>query len=315
MTALNQTLIIKAPVRQPPAQRAAPATLRAVVLLDGGVRPNSFAQCIQRSVLDLPVDANHSVLQLWLDQVDRLRCSLGLDRLPMRVRTGSAHRGPRRSSTRAGPTVLLENDPVSFRGTAGVLRDVASAYQDHDNLLAIAGGQIPLVPLDRVFATMADARGDLTLLANPDQSPAEVLLFSARTMRAVSTRGYVDLKEQALPRIARDHRVMVARLPRPAAAPIRSRREYLTALRHYHRASRAGWMDPHEQQCFSSFAICEAGSRAAESAMLHDSVVLDGGIVESGAVVVRSVVCAGGRVKAGQTVVDATVCGRGLEPA
>jgi mannose-1-phosphate guanylyltransferase len=211
--------------------------------------------------------------------------------------------------------VLLENDPVSFRGTAGVLRDVASAYQDHDNLLAIAGAQIPLVPLDRVFAMMAEARGDMTLLANPDQSPAELLLFSARTMRGVSTKGYVDLKEQALPRIARDHQVMVARLPRPAGAPIRSRRQYIWALRHYHRASRAVWMDPHEQQCFSSFAIREAGSRVSDTAVLHDSVVLDGGIVESGAVVVRSVVCAGGRVQAGQTVVDVTVCARGLDPA
>ena len=53
-----------------------------------------------------------------------------------------------------------------------------------------------------------------------------------------------------------------------------------------------------------SFAMAEPGAQVDPKARVHDSVILDGGIVESGAVVVRSLVCAGGVVRKDHKTVD-----------
>jgi NDP-sugar pyrophosphorylase family protein len=55
----------------------------------------------------------------------------------------------------------------------------------------------------------------------------------------------------------------------------------------------------------SAFAIVEPGAMVSSSARIHDSVVLAGGVVESGAVVVRSLVA--GTVRRDRKVVDLCV--------
>ena len=50
--------------------------------------------------------------------------------------------------------------------------------------------------------------------------------------------------------------------------------------------------DPLAEDWRPSFAIAEAGAEVDQTARVHDSVVLAGGVVEAGAVVVRSVVAA-----------------------
>jgi mannose-1-phosphate guanylyltransferase len=124
--------------------------------------------------------------------------------------------------------------------------------------------------------------------------------------------GYVDLKEQALPLIARKHRVQVIPRARPLALPLRTRADYIRALRWYHRSPRVEpTTDPFEEDWRPVFALCEQGADVDPSARLHDSVVLAGGRVERGAMVVRSVVCAGGVVERNQTVVDRVVTAAG----
>jgi hypothetical protein len=102
--------------------------------------------------------------------------------------------------------------------------------------------------------------------------------------------------------------VSVIKRDRPLALPLRTRADYIRALRWYHQAPRAqSVLDPFEECWRPVFAVWEQGAHVDPSAQLHDSVVLAGGTVERGAHVVRSVVCAGGIVRSHQTVVDGVV--------
>jgi hypothetical protein len=100
----------------------------------------------------------------------------------------------------------------------------------------------------------------------------------------------------------------VLRRARPLALPLRTRADYVRALRWYHQVPRPEpTLDPFAEDWQPVFALREQGAEVDPSARLHDSVVLAGGRVERGAMVVRSVVCAGGVVAKNQTVVDQVV--------
>ena len=73
-TSSNRTIAL---TRQPIGLAAGPTTdrlsrLRALVLLSGVVRAKSWINDIDRSVLDLPVDAGKSVLAHWFEHAAQL---------------------------------------------------------------------------------------------------------------------------------------------------------------------------------------------------------------------------------------------------
>src|SRR5688572_30136974 len=55
--------------------------LRAVVLLDGSVRKTPLTDAIGRSLLELPVERDRTLLDLWRNDVCSLVFDLGLDSL------------------------------------------------------------------------------------------------------------------------------------------------------------------------------------------------------------------------------------------
>jgi NDP-sugar pyrophosphorylase family protein len=65
--------------------------------------------------------------------------------------------------------------------------------------------------------------------------------------------------------------------------------------------------DPYREEWERSFAVIEPGADVADSATIHDSVVLAGASVGKDAVVVRSVVCPGAVVGAGTRCVGQVV--------
>jgi hypothetical protein len=140
----------------------------------------------------------------------------------------------------------------------------------------------------------------------------------------------VDLKEQALPKIAARSTVRAVKRARAAALPVRTRADYVSALREYHRRGldsklnsfvsprKAGSENGNggggdqESGAFSedwsaAFAVCEHGANVHPGARLHDSVVLRGATVERGTVLARCVVCPGARVPENQLLVDRVI--------
>src|SRR5439155_2131377 len=203
----------------------------------------------------------------------------------------------------------VERDLSEYRGTGGVLRDLAADYGDDDLVLVCNAAQVLLDPLAAIATALDRKDGDVTLVSHDDGTPSGVQLVRCNTLRMIPDHGFVDMKEQALPLIASKYDVTVLHCRRPTALPIRSLSDYIAAMRHYHRRGRGKPVaDPLVEDWQPAFAIVEPGASVDPGAHVHDAVVLKGGAVEKGGVVVRSIVCPGGVVSKDRPAVDQLVC-------
>ncbi len=289
--------------------------LRAVILLGGSVRPTPLTSHIGRAVLDLPLDDRRTLLHGWLGQVRELGSKIGLGELPVRVLVNRGTSDPASGNGGSWPELRVERDFAEYRGTGGVLGDVAWDYRDDDLILVANASQLLLDPLHRLAVAMAETRGQVCLVGHQDGTPSGLMLLTCGALRMIPGTGFVDMKEQAMPAIASNYEVTVVQRRRPTGLPIRTLAEYITALRHEHRGrlgSRAGG-DPLDESWQPAFSLVEAGATVEGGARVHDSVVLSGATVESGAVLVRSVACSGCRVRHDATAVDqyCTMAGEG----
>jgi N-acetylglucosaminyldiphosphoundecaprenol N-acetyl-beta-D-mannosaminyltransferase len=280
--------------------------LRALILLGGSVRPSPLSAATGRSVLDLPLDENGSILNYWLAQGAEMARLAGLEKLPVRVLVNHASREPVSAGEQYFGTFRVEKDLSEYRGTGGVLRDVAADYQDDDYILVANACQILLDPLPAIAAALAKQGGDVNLVAHDDGTPSGVQLLACKTVRLIGHNGYHDMKEQALPKIAAEFAVRAMRRRRPTGLPIRTLENYVEGLRLYHRRKNGKpvIVDPLAEDWSPSFSLVEAGAKVHPGARIHDSVVLSGATVDAGAVVVRSLVCGEAEIRTERTVVD-----------
>jgi hypothetical protein len=301
------------------------ARLRAAILLGGTVRPSVFGAGIRRSMLDLPVSANQTLLDYWGREFAEVARGLGLPKLAVRLVIGRNCIAPRKPPTADGVRMTVERDPVEFRGTGGVLHDLAMSYDDEDLLMVAVASQLSGESLATRVQRLWNAdngkptAGDARLLAGPNQEPTGLLMLRCGCLRDIAASGYTDLKEQALPAMAARHSVQVIS-GGGAVHSIRRWNDYLAALRHRHQPASAG--EPaaagsetppaFQEQWQPMFQVTEEGAAVDPSAVVHDSVVLSGGRVEAKAVLVRSLVGPGGVVRRGQVVVGRLVTADGL---
>jgi hypothetical protein len=283
--------------------------LRAVVLLSGQVRSTDLTQKLRRNVLDLPIDQDLTVLDLWQQEAALLAKALAGDELPLRVMVNRQGLRPTARGERPGVVVSVETDADDYRGTGGVLRDVAQEYGPDDYVLVVNGGQVPVQPLAAMAAALVRAGGDVRLLVSDDGTPTGVMLVRCGAVRSLPAVGFLDMKEQALPRIAADHKVTVVVSNRIVALPIRTRADYLRALFWHHRSLKAqrGGDEPFAERWQCTFSVVEKGAEVEQGARVHDSVVLAGARLEAGATLVHSVACSEGVVAANKTVIDEVV--------
>jgi hypothetical protein len=262
-----------------------------------------------RSLLDLPIDSEqHSLLDLWCAHASIQAASSRVEKFAVRLMTNGLK--PRRTATSEMVAFTVEQDPSEMRGTGGVLRDVVEDYPD-DSFIAVANAaQILNDSMPHLLSDLAATGADVALVAHEDGTPGGIWLARCGSLRMISPIGYVDMKEQALPLIARKSNVRVIRRRRPIGSPVRMHRDYIRALRDYHQRVTQpddAQRGPFDEDCSPAFSLCESGAEVHPTARLLDSVVLRGGRVERGAVVARSVVGPRGVVRHGQTVVDQLV--------
>jgi N-acetylglucosaminyldiphosphoundecaprenol N-acetyl-beta-D-mannosaminyltransferase len=283
--------------------------LKAVILLGGKVRQTSLGAALDRSVLDLPLDSEGTSLNHWVSQCDALARRVGLDNLAVRVMVDQKAFEPKRVKPDFASMVRVERDRSSFRGTGGLLADIAADYEDDDLILVANASQVLLDPLSAIAQALDHKTGDLTLISHKDGTASGIMLLACKAVRSINTVGFIDLKEQALPSIARSHDVRVVNCRQPTGLPLFSLNDYINALQQFHRrrSSRRARTNPLGEDFSRHFGLAEAGAEVADSAYLHDAVVLDGAIVEPGAAVIRSLVLPGAVVRAGAEVSDQLV--------
>ena len=282
--------------------------LRALILLAGSVRPGRLATSIGRPLFMLPQEADCTILDAWRREAAKLGGYLGIGALNVRVMIDRATPSPKEQPA-AGADLAparIERDPMGYRGTGGVLHDLAADFADDDLLLVANASQVLLEPLTGLVCDLAGAGADVSIISHEDGTASGLMLLRCAALRNLPAVGFIDMKEQALPGIAASHRVTVVKRASATAVPVRLLSGYVQALRHLHRRLEGKSLasSPFEEMWEPSFAIVEKGAEVDGSVRLHDSVVLTGGRVEAGAVVVHSVVCPGGVVRRGKNLID-----------
>lgn len=279
--------------------------LRALVLLGGAVRPNRLRQSIGRSVLDLPLDETTTLLGHWMHHAEDLADFCASTNLPVRLLVDNRSTEPV-SGAPFHLRLRIEHDVGEYRGTGGVLRDIATDYDDDDLILVGNAAQIVPGELHQIVAAMSEKGGDVTLVSHADGTPSGLMLLRCQVLSMIPKTGFVDMKEQALPRIADDYDVRVLRMHRASGFPVRSLDEYIRALKTFHRlrTGMAVLTDPLAEDWRSTFNVIEPGAKIGTGARLFDSVIFRDAVLEPGSVVVRSVVCSGAILHRDRSVVD-----------
>ena len=280
--------------------------LRAMVLLGGAVRSSPLSDACGRSLLDLPLGGDGSIFNHWLSHATDLARHAAIEKLPVRVMVNRNAPDPVSAAPMYYGNFRVERDLSEYRGTGGVLRDLAADYDDDDLVLVCNAAQVLLDPLVALATALNRKSGDFTLVSHNDGTPSGVMLARCKTLRMIPETGFVDLKEQALALMAGTYDVTVLNCRRPTGLPVRTLADYIVAMRHYEqrRVGKPQSTDPLSEDWMPAFAIVEAGAVVDPRAHVHDAIVLKGGMVESGAVVVRSIVCPNGIVKKDRHAVD-----------
>jgi hypothetical protein len=262
--------------------------LRGLILLGGVVRQNSLGVTLGRSALDLPVGNGKTILTRWLGEAAAVARTFGFDHLPVRLLVDSNAIEPRSAISAPGAQYFrTERDVSEYRGTGGLIGNIAVDYSDDDIILVGNAAQVLLDPLPALTMSLMKTRGVVSIIGHRDGEPSGLMLITCRALRLIPRVGFVDMKEQALPIIAKKYDVRVVQCRRPTGLAIRTLSDYIGALRALHQPTRAAATDPWAEDWKSTFAIVEPGATVAPSARIHDSVVLAGANVEANAVVVR----------------------------
>jgi hypothetical protein len=286
-----------------------PKKLAGMILLGGWVRPKELSKVAGRSLLDLPIDAEHSLLAHWLTEAGAL-CRVGkIDFLPVRILLDQHSPKPTLPVVPEGIALSLEHDPSEFRGTAGVLHDACAKYHDDDLILVANAAQILFCPLYRLLSCLDTLDAGVAMAAHADGTPVTLMLLRCACLRDIPPVGYCDLKEQALPLIAQRYPIKAATFSHLICRGIRTRDSYVQALRALHGRSAA---DPLAENWRSDFQICESGATVGRGARLHNSVVLRGAVIGRDAVLVRSVAFPGAVVPPGALLVDKLISADGI---
>ena len=289
--------------------------MHALVLLAGAPKPSPLLSGAQRCVVDLPFDERRDLLALWLEQCRTLFNGCDEQPLQLRLLANANVPSPRPRSDEemadlAPFAIRIEQETTAYRGSGGALRDAVAAHDDDDRILVATAGQLLLHPLNELVALLCAEAADITVFSHRDGTPGGLFYLRCGCLRDLPDRGFIDFKEQALPRLARRHTVRVVETAGPSALPVRTQRDYLTALRWFHgHGGAAALRDPFAEDCHRTFAIVEPNATVASDTHIHDAVVLAGARVESGATVVRCVVGPGARVPRGARVVDEIITG------
>lgn len=282
--------------------------VRALVLLSGGVRKTELAAGLERSLLDLPLPGGKTILGAWLEHAQQLGSACSV-----RVLVSQGLALPERAPGGALADVTIAHDKGEFRGTGGVLRDAAEEFDDDDWLLVAAGNQVLQRSLGSLVADLTSLESPVALLSESDGTSVGVELVQCRALREIRPKGYIDLKEQALPQIAAQFGVRVARSTTRAAYAIRTLDQYVRAVRTLSQSDRCTLdEDVFAEEWSPTFSLVQEGARVAQGAMVHDAIVMQGATVEAGAVLVRSLVCPGASVLRGAMVADTVVSAKSV---
>ncbi len=306
-----------------PANTGGPAaqTLCAVILA-GRLRQAPLQEALNLHLLCLPVGRAGTLLETWIEALTSIP---NLQRTRVVVNTaadassvrGVMPREIRGAGQRSSNAVEVMAEPRSWRGAAGIVRDVTEDQENESIVLVCEGTRLPprsLTPLLEAITHVDPKTGTspagVVGVVGEDR-PAGVYAFRRKALRLAPRVGYFDMKEQFLPLLARsEQRVVIARLEGDTAH-LRDLKTYLAAAQGSLAAGEGGDVEASGSGSSSNltspmrvssrasvsgsavldgFCIIEPGAVVEDGAVVHDSIVLWGATIGGGSIVSRSVI-------------------------
>ncbi len=319
--------------RNEPTDRSAGGRLRSCALLAGGLKPSPLAAEAGLSPLDLLLAPGLTLMQLWCDKLAQLAAAEGTTPLAVRIVWGGASPAPSPACAAreegGALTLQLAQEPRSYRGPAGVARDVCLAEEgaDDDLFLLADAARAVLGDLTPLLVEHRRRDADVSIAHEADGSPSGLYLASRRSLALAQQDGYQDLKEQWLPKVRRGGlRIEAIQLPAESAtSPVRTRQQALAVAASLARersvlgaVQREGGVERVGRSGLrlapgvvrAGVTVLDPQAAVSDTAVVVDSIVMAGAVVEREAVVARSIICPGAAVEAGAKVVDAVIgCG------
>ena len=136
----------------------------------------SFRIASAAPFLIFPFKTTARFYRRWCDEGVTLLRGLTIPRLQIRLIIDQGSVAP--SLTMRNPSVSLsvERDPLEYRGSGGVLRDVTAGYDDSDYLLVANAAQIVVENLLSVTSALIERDADIALVSHSDGSPGGFML-------------------------------------------------------------------------------------------------------------------------------------------
>jgi len=272
------------------------------VLLAGLLRPSPLREGIDLPGLCLPLGAKGSLLDAWLNVLRRVP---GLYDIRIAVNGRADHATVSKlvaASLSADPAnarfeIKTIAEQTSWRGTTGLVRDVTEDAQPGDLILVIEAHCLPPDSVRPVIDRLPSNRAGVIGISGLDQ-PAGVYLLRIEAVRITPKIGYMDFKEQFLPKLDEEGmRLSTARLS-DRLVRLWDRKSYLEAVhisldggRGKDGVSRvASQASVSSSAALDGFCIVEPGAVVEDGAVVQDSVVLAGATVGGGAIVSQTIV-------------------------
>ena len=269
------------------------------VLLAGTLAPSSLREASGVPTLCLPMGASGTLLDAWLAVIDELDvCS------EVRVIVNSTEDVeslmsvlPRRHRTQRGRRIRVVAEPASWRGAAGTIFDATTDLPDDASILVVESNSLPPASVVPIVNSLTDDLAGLVAVADNNQ-PAGIYVFRMAALQATPRVGYVDMKEQLIPRLAGSGAKLGPVHVNHCCIRVRDRRSYLAAVRESLAAAEsapsASRVSPEAAVSGSAIiagvCVIEDGVVVEDGAVVHDSVVLAGATIGGGAILSRSIV-------------------------
>lgn len=284
--------------------------LEACIILGGGLRPSPLVAATGRNILDLWLTPDRTVLDCWTQRIDEM----GVTPRPQIRVVHDSSQPPPWPRTGAITGLIIEKEPKSLRGPAGIVRDLCVDYSRDSHVLIVEAARYLCVPLNRMIWEHFERGADVTIASCEDDSPAGVYLLRCGTLDLVPSVGFMDLKEQWLRRVLdAAQKVNVHELIGHGSLPLWTRRQFLTAAQAANNvepdltdgSGLAGGLLTSGQR--SGVQVVCPGAVIGPGCTIVDSVVMPGSVVGPKSIVVRSLICPDSRIQAGADIADAVV--------
>lgn len=276
-----------------------------VIMLTGGMRPSPLRAGVGRPIVSLPLRQGLTLFGAWLHVLRSIGQSVDLIVATNLDEDVPLLREQLKSEAVGCPwirSVRVARDPNEWRGSAGVLRDLAGeTVGDGECVLMLEGGCLPPVSLEPIVASL-EAGAIMAVGATDDLTPAGAIGCRVDVLSIVPDVGYCDLKEQVIPRLTRRGADVRAIRVSDELVRLRDLDSYLYAVTRIGSDSETDSSD----QPWRGLGVClvEDGATVDAGAILKQSVVLRGASIGAAAILNGCVAAAGASVGPGERVVD-----------